>query len=605
MIIRRKTLLFFVAAAIGFITLIFLLKSNDNKKFKNQIPKLSESLNLSPPVMEQISEAYLIARNKPSEKNLGILGMVYHSSANYDQAAQCYKLAIRKKKSEWIWNYYLGYLNMEMGGSAAAIENFNSVIKKNPNISLAWFYMGEEYKNLRNNEKAEEAYKMILARENGNEIAGASTTRQDHFPITTYTLFRLSRLYFDTGRFDLAEKTLKEIIEKDYLFGSAYRLLGNIYNMQGNTTAGNSFTIRANDLNTFASPVDTLIDKIDLISRSELHLLKKIDEAERGIYSDWALRLVNQGLQYLPDNRYMLSKGIKIYLWKGLNEQAIGFTDKHLSLFVDDFNEIKKTGLLFFMKDLYPQAANYWKRALEISHDDNLVKLHLAKSLWYIGEKQKSFDVIDEMIGHNASNADILADVTELLFQFGVNDRAISNLEKLQRMVPLNPKVQRLTGERALARGETAKAMTLFESSLDKNPQDLKTIRNLGDLYMDKKMWNQYISHYRSANDFHPNNPEILARLGESLINCPDSSLRNINEGQEFSERAFTHYECPPDILIASGSHLSFAYALLGNKQKAISTITKTISIGRREKIPKSSMAKLEGLLKAFQNMSS
>jgi len=66
-----------------------------NNQYRNEIPKIPDSTNLSKAVEAQISEAYKIARRKPSSENLGELGMVYHSSANYNQAAQCYQLAIK------------------------------------------------------------------------------------------------------------------------------------------------------------------------------------------------------------------------------------------------------------------------------------------------------------------------------------------------------------------------------------------------------------------------------------------------------------------------------------------------------------------------------
>jgi hypothetical protein len=106
----------------------------------------------------------------------------------------------------------------------------------------------------------------------------------------------------------------------------------------------------------FTSPVDTLADKLAALSRSELYLLKKIDEAERSIHSDWALKLVNQGMNYLPENKYLQSKAIKIYLWKRMNDKAIAIAERHILASSDDFTELKNTGMLFYQKSLHQQA---------------------------------------------------------------------------------------------------------------------------------------------------------------------------------------------------------------------------------------------------------
>ena len=46
------------------------------------------------------SDALARAQRIPSVDNLGLPGMVYHSSANYGQVAECYILAIKRDDSE-------------------------------------------------------------------------------------------------------------------------------------------------------------------------------------------------------------------------------------------------------------------------------------------------------------------------------------------------------------------------------------------------------------------------------------------------------------------------------------------------------------------------
>lgn len=599
---NKRKLLFYTSGVVVLILLILVFKFIFTGGVSSEIPEISDSQTLTVPVKEQIAEAYKKARRKSTSENLGMLGMVYHSSANYAEAGKCYELAINKNESDWIWNYYNGYLNMEMGKPDEAIQNFKSVVEKNPDIDLAWYYLGGEYKNLRKNELAEEAYGKITTIKSQTS-AQNSTTRQGHFPLGTYANFELSRIYFDTGRLELAEETLKELIRTSSLFGASYKLLGNMYNQQGKTDLGKKFTDRSNDLVNLSPPVDTLVDKLVLMSRSELYLLKKIDEAEQSFHSDWALKLVNNGLQHMPENKYLISKAIKIYLWKNLNEQAIAFTDKHIQLFQGDFIEIKNTGMFFYQKGLYTQAAKYWTKALELKPGETIIQQYLAKCLWVTGDKQKSQEILNELIEKNHENPEVLVNVTELLIQFGEKEKANVYLAELKKLAPSNPKAQRLSAEIAEKNGETNKAIALYESSFKGNPQDVQTILNLGAIYRNQKMWGKYIGLYKNALEYHPNNPDFLSRLGEMLISCPEPSFRNIEEGREYTERTFTYYNCPPDILIAAGSHLAYAYSLLGNKQKAITTISQTINIGRRQNIPASQQTKLETMLTAFQQM--
>jgi len=251
-----------------------------NKPYISQLPPLPDLKALPVALQEQLSTASMKAHRNPTSDNLGMLGMVYHSSAYYEKAAQCYQLAIRKNKSAWKWNFYLGYLNREMGESKAALENFNTAIQKNPRVYHAWYYAGEEFQNQGDNKQAEIAFGKIADRQIQRSTVN-SMSRTDYFPLPTYARFQLARIYLDTKRIEMAEKTLQEIVLNNRSFGPAYRLMGNIYSMKGDTLQSNRYTVRANDLAVYAPPVDTLIDRLSLLSRSELYLLKRIRIALR------------------------------------------------------------------------------------------------------------------------------------------------------------------------------------------------------------------------------------------------------------------------------------------------------------------------------------
>lgn len=600
--VKRK-LMVFSGILLLLVIVAGVLMFTGNNSFRERIPELPETTVLSPAMQAQLDEALTAAKRKPSAENLGRLGMVYHSGANYREAAQCYSLATERDKKEWIWQYYYGYLSTEMGNSDAVISSFSEVTKKDPRNYHAWYYLGEDYKNLRENDLAEEAYKKAAAYKGKPSVSGTAA-RTDHFSLSTYARFKLARLYFDTGRLESAEETLKKLIHDEYLFGSAYRLLGTIYLSQQQDSLGNLYTTRANDLIAFSSPVDTLADKVAAMSRSELYLLKKIDEAERSIHSDWALKLVRQGMEYLPGNRDMISKAIKIYLWKGLYDEATALTDRQMKMFSKDYIEIKNTGMLFYQKALYAQAAKYWEKALEMKPGEHIVQLYLVQSYTATGEKEKAGKLLDQMIGNNLNNPEALADVTGLLFDLGERGKAAKLLTRLRQQAPSNPKVLRMLGDAAQSEGRSSAAMAHYQQSLKGDPADVKTIQVYGDLLMEKEMWDAYIMHYRNALKQHPNSPELLGRLGEALISCPDAGLRNVEEGKQLTERAFTCFNSPVDVMVSSGSHLAYAYALLGEKQKAVETITKTIGIGRREKIAASSQEKLENFYRTLQNIS-
>lgn len=599
--VNRRVFLYFGGVTLGLIVVAFLVKMSVDAKTTAQIPDLSDTQTISEPVLIQISEALENVSRHTSAENLGKLGMVYHSSANYKEAGKCYELAIKKSKTDWVWNYYQGYLSMEMGESEAVIENLSAVIRKNPDLTMALYYLGEEYKNKRDYKSAEESFGSILTQKITTPLPGEAT-RVDHFPISTYARFQLARIYFETDRIELTEKTLREIIESDPTFGPAYRLLGNVFSMNGEDQLSERYGVRANDLVAYAPPVDTMVDRLILLSRSELYLPKKIDEAERSIYSAWALRLLNNAMQYFPENKYLISKAIRIYLWVELDQKAIALMDQHIDFFKDGFTEMSNKGNLFYQNGLYPQSIIYFNAALKIEPEDVEIRKKLAICYWYVGAKQKSQDLLDQLVEEHRGNSEVLADVADILF-FNLKDegKASRYLSRLKTMAPTHPKLYKVSAGIAEEKGDFSKAIQLYDSSFRGDPEDLTTIKFLGNLLMDQNMWTRSLEHYSKALDFHPNDSYLLERYGTLLVGCPDSTLRNIGEGIEYLERAFIHKSSRPNTLVYTGRSLSFAYAKNGESRKAVSTIQQTIVIARRAKFSSAFIAELENMSAQFQ----
>lgn len=597
---KKKKILLIGGGIIGLLIAVFLYINTINNQYRNRIPEISDSSVLSSVLQQQISDGFKEAHRKPSAQNLGYLGMVYHSSANYKEAAQCYKLATEKSWSDWKWYYYLGYLNMELGNSDEVVINFKKVIEINPDIDLAWYYLAEAYRNLRKNDLAEEAFTEII--NNNKTPAAKETTREDHFPLSVYAKFQLSKVYIETNRLELAEETLKELINQYDLFGPAYRLIGNIYNIKGDISQGEEFKVRANDLFVFFPPIDTLVDKLALMSRSELYLLKKIDEASRSYYSDWAFRLVDHGLEYMPDNEYLISKAIENYLWKNMNQEAISLVDQHISSFTNNYNELIKTGMLFFKKGLFDEAKKYFIKALKLKSENVEVYEKLAMCYWNTGDKQIAQKILIEAAEKNQDNPENLADIAFAISNTDNLEKASYYSKKLNQLSPQNPKVLKLAGKIAEKNGDVMAAITKYETSFKSNPKDAETINSLGDLFMRNKMWDRYINLFKEAIKYNPNNPGYLDKLSDFLLGCPDKSFRNLDEGLNYSKRAFIHNYSPPHIMLSSGKNLAVAYATKGDKENAIQTIKKTIEISQRTNASEDVKQELEQLYRAIQN---
>ncbi len=510
---------------------MLLARYGSNRSYAKQLPPLPDLKTLSLPLQEQISEASLIADRHPTSANLGNLGMIYNSSAFYDQAAVCYKLAIKRRPSSWKWNYYLGYLNREMSNSEAALENFREVVRKNPKLTLAWYYVGEEYQNMGNYRQAEIAFNKIIS-EKAIPAAPNTSMRADYFPLSVYAKYELARILIENKQADAAKRNLQEILKNYRTFGQAYRLLGTVFNSEGDSVQGNHYTVMANDLAVDLLPVDTIIDRLSLLSRSDLYLLKKIDEAEKSNYPDWAMKLMTHGFKYIPDNKYLISKFIKLYLKLDIGNQASPLLEKHKLLFSNDYNELSSMAYLLYLKGLPAQSLAYYRLARQIRPDVISVQTSIILCLWNVGNKKQALDSTLSWLGSNPSSSPVLKEGVRLLVNLKEVSLAKMYLNKLKKISAQDAEVMSLTGKVAEAEGNLPEAEKWYETAFRNKPDDLANVRSFINLLLKQELWAKSITTLRKALVYHPNDPFLLERLGTLLVTCPDTGLRNMSRGK-------------------------------------------------------------------------
>lgn len=567
--------------------------------FRRQIPELPDLQTVAKPLQEQISLANSKAHRKPTSGNLGMLGMVYHSAMYYDKATRSYELAIEKNKAEWLWSYYLGYLKREMGESNAAIENFKKVTRINPKMHLALYYTGEAYQSLGKYTEAEAVFSGI-PHENNVNIAEDKKSDNDDSPLSTYANFQLARIYTNSQRLILAEKTLNEIIQANRTFGPAYRLLGNLYKMKGDSVLSAEFISQANDLNDISTPLDKLIDGIALLSRSDQYLLKQIDDAEKRAHPGFAMVLTEHALKYAPDNKYFISKAVKLLLNMSYGKQALPYLDQHYKFFTDDFTEIKEIANLLYANGLYSRSFDYYKRAAELKPESTEVQSSLVLCLWKEGKKDQALDKMNNLVVNDRENLRILADGVYIMLVLGEKQTALSYLNKLKQLSPANPRVQLMQGMVDDMNGKHQEALAMYRASFSANPKDMAVIQALGNSLTGQKMWAAAIEHYRKSLVSFPNEPFLLEKLGTMLITCPDQNLRNIEEGRKLSERVFIHKASTPDLTIASGKSIAIAYAAEGDFRRAAAYIEWVLNIAKTRKASDQLIAELEDLSKQY-----
>lgn len=592
---KRKLFLSFTGVAICLAFSLFTIKFILDGKYRNQLPEYPDFQTIPKSLQKQISVADRKAFLNPIANNLGKLGMVYYSSAYYEKAALCYQLAEKKNRLDWIWSYYLGYMNLELGESNASVENFRHIIEKDSKNYLALFYTAVAFQNLGLTLSAENIFKKIIALSDRG-IIEIDTIRENDFPLQTYAIFRLARIYINSNSLDSAEMVLKELIDKQITFGPAYRLLGNVFTRKGDTILGKKYTIRANDLIEYTPPTDILIDKIALISRSDTYLLKQIDDAIRSRNFNWALKLIDHALKYNPENKYLISKAVTGYFSMGFDRMALPYLGQHIKYFSDDYNELMNIADFLYKKGFTLQALRYFDQAKKIKPDNSRLTLWLADR----GMINEAISLLNEQLKKDPGNVKIIIDAVHLFLNLGEIEKAKTYLATLEPRSLLSPEVKKLSGKVAEMKGNLKEALSIYEDAYKNNPKDIYLIKYLVNIYLREKMWDKALHDFRLALNNFPNEPFFLEGLGRLLVSCPDPKLRNVNEGREYSERAFINFKSPFETKISAGRNLATVYAILGDQKNASRYINLTIDLARKGNVSQDYIPYFENLKRQY-----
>ena len=550
-------------AVIALAIILLAVKIGINTSYRNQIPALPDFSTLSEPIKEQLSLANTKANDSPTADNIGMLGMAYHSSALYDQAAQCYKLAIKKDKSKWKWSYYLGYLNQEMGDSKTAVENFKSVIKENPTAMQVWYYLGKAYQNLALYDKAEEAFNKIANQEEG--ISAIRSVRINYFSLPVSAKFELARMYMNTKRLDKAEQLLKDVIKKNRTVGPIYRLLGNVYKAKGDSVLSREFIVRAQDLAITTSINDTLITRLAFISRSDQYLPKQIDDAMNSYNPEWALKLINHAFLYLPDNKYLILKAINYSLLMNKGIEVLPYLHKNFNNLKDNLDGMILIADVLYMKGFYSEAITYYSQIKKLKPQSHEQLVNFAMCYWKQNKKDSAVSMMNDQYEKYKNSPDVLASEVEFMLKVEEKDKAKTFLSKFRQIAPSDPKFFKLSGMIAAKEGNLDVAEQMYETAFKADPTDFENIQKLVNILLEQKFWSKAIAQIEISLKYHPNSYFLLERLATLYIACIDPKLRNFQAGMELSIRAFYHISSNPSTIIFAGKNLAQGYAMLGD----------------------------------------
>jgi tetratricopeptide (TPR) repeat protein len=123
------------------------------------------------------------------------LGDQYWSSGNLDKAAEAYKTELEIDPSDTMAKFKLGSLEVVHANSAEGVPLLRQVLREDPTLRDAQYYLGDGLQDLGQDEEAAHEYELAIA-----------TDPTDDRAMTSY--YRLSQVYKKMHRTDDAHEAL-------------------------------------------------------------------------------------------------------------------------------------------------------------------------------------------------------------------------------------------------------------------------------------------------------------------------------------------------------------------------------------------------------------
>ena len=426
-----------------------------------------------------------------------------------------------------------GKKNLDEGNLDKAQEQFGILLAHDPNNAQGHYWMAKIFK------KRQRFQDEITSIERSVELA------PDNYRLK----MELGRAYFDAALLDKAEVVFNEVLRHDPYTFEASLYLAKIYANRGEETSAEA---------QIASLLD--VGPPEGIRREALDLLG-----------------FSRATELMDKQRW---------------EEAETLLQHILSVVPGDYLTLMNLGTVDYRQQRYPQAEDYFRRALEADPEDIETRLRLAKlyeDTDRVDEAVKIYQAIkDEAVGTQQSDA---ADRRLRSLLSKKADKLVEPLLASDSEV-VDVDVEHLIdeGKAILEAGSVDGARKIFEALLKWAPDNAQAHYWLGQVYVKKKKQVDGLILIKRGVELAPTNAEFWAGLGDVYRQAgyAGEARKALDEAVRLAPKNADYWLAIAD-----------ADTTLGNRQRAQEELAKVVELDPQGAVGRSALERLglkEGL---------
>jgi tetratricopeptide (TPR) repeat protein len=398
-----------------------------------------------------------------------------------------------------------------------ALPQLDILTRQNPDLVIAYYYRGRIYLEMKEYDKAEEAYKEALNRNESLEPAlfdlGTLYQMSDRpleaveiykklisfYPDNLITRERLVNLYLKLGRKKEAERQTQEIKDHSKPGEPGRQALGLIYLREGKLDE----SIEEPELIVKAWPNDY---------KSRYYLASAYEKKGD---TDKALEhfaLINPDSTYYTNARMHMA-----YLLE--TQEKYDAAAKILQNIITKAPEKTEAYLLLASicetQEKYDEAISIAKKGLTRDPKNTDLLFRLGVLYDKKGDKPSCIHEMKEILKIDSNNAEALNYIAYTYAEEGINlDEAMAMLQKALKIKPGNGYIVDSLGWVYYQKGLFDKALEYLNKAAKLTPDDPTINEHLGDVYVKMKMYAEGLERYKKALALHhPHEKEIKEKI--------------------------------------------------------------------------------------------
>ncbi|MEW5802528.1 MAG: tetratricopeptide repeat protein [bacterium] len=437
------------------------------------------------------------------------MGTYYFGQGNTEKAVEQFQAVLKVNPNDVFTHFVLGYIYDQTGKTDQAIREFEETLRLDPRYVSAYNDLGTVYNRLGQYDKALEQFRKAL----------------ELNPDYEESVENMGVVYFSMKDYDQAMKYFEQSRQMNLKNHKAYNNIGSVYLVRGDYQKAKEYIEKSHQLdptyidayNNLGSVLislgdfDRAIEEFQgLLKLDPKHVEGRVNLASAYIGKemyDHAFAELEKARQINPNMPKIYNCLGTMYVRNGKFTEAVPQFEKAISLDPHSVEAHYNLGIAYYRLGQLDSAIKEYQEALQINPDNAPCHVNLGIAYFNQQKIEEAITEYQKALQVDPQNIEAIINLGVAYYNQGKYDQALEAYLKANAMNPQSIQVHVNLGMTYFAQGLLDQAEQEYKKGLEIDPACLEGLVNLAILYANLGDYNQAVSYYQKSVDLHPENP--------------------------------------------------------------------------------------------------